>query len=143
MVGVLIFVHHDILPAVLVIFEDFRFCFKKANSFAKKVVKIQRARFMKFLLICVINPCGHLHSVIAVSFRKVRKILRILKAFLRVADCAKQRFRRKLFFLHIEVFKTFFNNAKAVVGVINGKTFRKVDCFSITAKDSYAHAVKS
>ena len=143
MVGVLIFVHHDILPAVLVIFKNFRLCPEKADGFTKKIVKIQSSRFVEFLLICRIDFCGDFHSVIAVSVRKVRHILRILKAFLCVAYCAEQRLRRKLFFLHIEVFEAFFYNAKAVVGIIDGEAFRKIDGFCIPAQNPYTHAVES
>ena len=142
MVGILIFIHHDILPAVLVIFQNFRMGFEKMNGFAKKIVKIECSRFVKFPLIKSIYLRSNFHPVIAVSFRKVKHILRVFKALFRMAYGAENGLRGKLLFFHIKRFKAFFHHPKAVIRIIYGKTFRKVDKFRITAKNSYAHAVE-
>ena len=143
MVCILIFVHHDILPAVLIIFQHFRVGFKKPYRFAKQVVKIQSARFVQFLLISRIYPCGNFHTVIAVSLCNIRHVLRRFQPFFCMAYGTKQGFWLKLLFFHIKIFKAFFHYSDAVIRIINGKAFRQIQKFRISAQNAHAHTVKS
>ena len=119
MVRILILVHHDVAPAVLVIFQHLRKLLKQPNRQANDVVEIHSIRSDELGLIRLIDLCDLLLPIIrphrhAVAIRKDHAVLC-------PADLPQHRLGLEELVVDGKLRHSVLDHPQAVVGVIDGE----------------------
>ena len=109
LVGVLILVDHDILEAILVVFEHVGILLKEFDSVVDQVVEVHRVGGQESLLVHGVALSDIFDA--AVIGRDALDVLRLLHLVLVLADLVEHRLMRQELFIYIELFEDFLHQS--------------------------------
>ena len=118
MVGVLIFVDHQIIKLALVFFSYRRIFLQQAQSQQQQIVKVYGIVGLQLFLISIINFC-HLLLIVAGGLASVS--IGQQQGIFSVADMADNRRQRETLFIQIHFLQHLFNQVFAVACIVNSK----------------------
>ena len=119
MVGVLVFIDHDVAESPLVLIEDCLIVFEKANRIQQQIIKIHGVVFLQFPLITVVYAVDHILSVSGTECRAIG--LRRDFLLLAIADLTEERTDRELLFIDLFFLDDRLDNGFAVHRIIDSK----------------------
>lgn len=139
-VRILIFVYHQILKPVLVVFEHVRTGAEQLHGLADQVVEIHRVRVAQALLVDLVGAGDDLHAEIIA--RRFYILLRRDKRILRTGDLVQHSLGRHVFLGNVQLLQDIFHQSALVVGVVDCKVRGIAEALAVPAQNTRAGRVK-
>ena len=130
-VGVLILVHHDIAPAVLVTLQNVRVAAQQLHGKHEQVIKIHRGVAAQGALIQGIDP-GY-HFIEAKISRLAHERVGIDQVILERADAPHDALRGIQFLVNLQVVQALFHQGELVGRVVDDELRRQTERLGLTA----------
>ena len=140
MVGVLIFVHHNIPKFICIIFKHVRVVLEQIHRVYNHIVKIHRVGLLKPLLIDSVKLGNRLLS--KVQTRLILILGGRNKLVLSRGNRRKHRFMRQKLFIDIVGFHNVLHKTALVVGIVNRKVGGIAYKVGVSAQNFPADRVK-
>ena len=139
-IGILIFVHMDIVEFIAVIIQHRRMIQEKLQRPQKKVVKIERVSRLETLLVLNENIVNLLRTEALIGGRE--PFIRIHHVVFRVRNLSPDFPGWKNLIIDIQNAQNILDHAKLVVVIINGKRALIAELFDIAPEHAHAHGMK-
>ena len=140
MVGVLIFVNHQIIKLALVFFSYRRIFLQQTQRQQQQIVKVYGIVGLQLFLISIINFC-HLLLIVAGGLASVG--IWQQQSIFRIADMADNRRQRETLFIQIHFLQHLLNQVFAVAGIVNSKIIGiAVEIFQLIAQKTGAEGME-
>ena len=140
MVGILVFIHHHIAPAPLILLEDVGIFTEQGDGIAKEIVEIHCVGIPQAFLIGRIC-LRHLFDP-EVLTRLGSQFLWGKQPVLGAADFGQDRLVPEHLFFDVQGLHAFLHQAAAVVGIIDGEMGGEAQPVAVTAENPCAQGVE-
>ena len=140
MVGILVFIHHQITIALLITLQHVRVLHKQIHRAAEQIIEIHGIGVLKTFLVQAVTVRNLFAAEIASHLLRI--FLRRQQAVLCPADLAEYGFVAERLFFHIGQLHAFLHQPPAVIRIVNSKVGGIAEIFAFPPKNTRTEGVK-